>query len=115
MRKLRDKIDGSRGKSLMERHKDKDGKEKEDDPSKRVFDYEKDMALGTKVSHKQKREMLTKAKALAIASRAEVIYESVLWRSCHLMTIAAPCAHQRGFVSRKRAMAGYALHFWSLS
>jgi len=62
LRKLREKIDGSRGKSLMEQHQDKDGKEKEDDPSKRVFDYEKDMALGTKVSHKQKREMLSKAK-----------------------------------------------------
>ncbi|KAJ4287293.1 hypothetical protein N0V90_012691 [Kalmusia sp. IMI 367209] len=61
-RKLREKIDGARGKSLVEQHQAKAGKEKEDDPSKRVFDYEKDMALGTKVSHKQKRELLNKAK-----------------------------------------------------
>lgn len=62
MRKLREQIDASRGKSLVEQHQSKAGKEKEDDPSKRVFDYEKDMALGGKVNHKQKREMLSKAK-----------------------------------------------------
>lgn len=62
-RKLRAKIDSSRGTSLVEQHQDKEaGKDKEDDPSKRVFDYEKDMALGSKVSHKQRREMLSKAK-----------------------------------------------------
>ena len=61
-RRLKEQIDASRGKSLVEQHQDKGGKEQEDDPSKRVFDYEKDMALGTKVSHKQKREMLNKAK-----------------------------------------------------
>ncbi|KAF1969825.1 hypothetical protein BU23DRAFT_230686 [Bimuria novae-zelandiae CBS 107.79] len=61
-RKLREQIDASRGKSLVEQHQAKGAKEKEDDPSQRVFDYEKDMALGTKVSHKQKREMLDKAK-----------------------------------------------------
>ncbi|KAJ4345394.1 uncharacterized protein N0V89_011524 [Didymosphaeria variabile] len=63
--KLREKIDGSRGKSLVEQHQAKGGKEKEDDPSKRVFDYGKDMSLGTKVSHKQKREMLNKAKGFS--------------------------------------------------
>lgn len=61
-RKLREQIDASRGKSLVEQHQSKGGKEKEDDPSKRVFDYEKDMAIGGNISHKQKREMLSKAK-----------------------------------------------------
>lgn len=61
-RKLREQIDASRGKSLVEQHQAKGEKEKEDDPSARVFNYEKDMALGTKVNHKQKREMLQKAK-----------------------------------------------------
>lgn len=61
-RRMREKIDASRGKSLVEAHEAKTGKEKEDDPSKRAFDYEKDMSLGGKVSHKQKREMLNKAK-----------------------------------------------------
>ena len=52
-----------RGKSLAERHREKGaGKEKEDDPSKRTFDYEKDMAAGTKISHKQRKELLDKAK-----------------------------------------------------
>lgn len=36
-------------------------KKKEDDPSKRGFDYEKDMAAGTKIGHAQKREMLNRA------------------------------------------------------
>ena len=61
-RRLREQIDASRGKSLVEQHQAKSDKEKEDDPSARVFNYEKDMALGGKVSHKQKREMLNKAK-----------------------------------------------------
>jgi hypothetical protein len=61
-RRLRDKLDAARGKSLVDAHQEKNGKEKEDDPSTRVFDYEKDMAVGTKISHKQRREMLDKAK-----------------------------------------------------
>lgn len=61
-RKLREQLDAARGKSLVEQHKEKSGKEQEDDPSTRVFDYEKDMAVGTKISHKQRREMLDKAK-----------------------------------------------------
>ncbi|KAF2682584.1 hypothetical protein K458DRAFT_306822 [Lentithecium fluviatile CBS 122367] len=61
-RRLREKLDAARGKSLVEQHKEKSGKEEEDDPSRRVFDYEKDMAVGTKISHKQRREMLDKAK-----------------------------------------------------
>jgi hypothetical protein len=62
-RKMREKIDAARGKSLVEQHQDKGtGKEKEDDPSKRAFDYEKDMAVTGNVNHKQRREMLSKSK-----------------------------------------------------
>jgi hypothetical protein len=62
-RKMREKIDAARGKSLVEQHQDKGtGKEKEDDPSKRAFDYEKDMAITGNVNHKQRREMLSKSK-----------------------------------------------------
>lgn len=53
----------NRGRSLYEEHAGKEGggKEKEDDPSKRGFDREKDMALGGRVGHVQKRDMLKRA------------------------------------------------------
>lgn len=61
IRKMREKIDASRGTSLVEQHQSKK-KIEEDDPSKRVFDYEKDMAVQGNLNHKQKREMLSKSK-----------------------------------------------------
>ena len=62
-RKMRDKIEAARGKSLVDQHTEKGtGKEKEDDPSKRAFDYEKDMAVSGTVTNKQRREMLSKSK-----------------------------------------------------
>lgn len=65
-RKMREKIDAARGKSLVEQHQEKGtGKEKEDDPSKRTFDYEKDMAVSGTVNHKQRREMLSKSKGFS--------------------------------------------------
>lgn len=65
-RKMREKIDATRGKSLVEQHQEKGiGKEKEDDPSKRAFDYEKDMAVGGMTTHKQRREMLNKSKGFS--------------------------------------------------
>lgn len=65
-RKMREKIDATRGKSLVEQHTEKGtGKEKEDDPSKRAFDYEKDMAVSGTVNHKQRREMLSKSKGFS--------------------------------------------------
>ncbi|KAI9047613.1 hypothetical protein LZ554_008326 [Drepanopeziza brunnea f. sp. 'monogermtubi'] len=56
----------NRGRSLYEeREKAKESKgekvEEDDDPSKRGFDREKDMALGGRLGHGQKREMLAKA------------------------------------------------------
>ncbi|RMZ66555.1 hypothetical protein GMOD_00001900 [Pyrenophora seminiperda CCB06] len=65
-RKMREKIDAARGKSLVEQHQEKGaGKEKEDDPSKRAFDYEKDMAVSGTVNHKQRRDMLNKSKGFS--------------------------------------------------
>jgi hypothetical protein len=63
VRKMREKLDAARGLSLVEQHEAKGtGKEKEDDPSKRAFDYEKDMAVIGTASHKQRRNMLNKSK-----------------------------------------------------
>lgn len=53
----------NRNKSLYDEHNKQEGiKEKEDDPSKRGFDREKDMAIGGRMGHGEKREMLAKAK-----------------------------------------------------
>ncbi|ESZ93641.1 hypothetical protein SBOR_5946 [Sclerotinia borealis F-4128] len=57
----------NRGKSLYEAHADgsvvggKGKKEEEDDPSKRAFDREKDMALGGRLGHAKKKELLNRA------------------------------------------------------
>lgn len=63
-RRIREYNERNRGTSLYEAHKDRskeEGEEPEDDPSKRAFDREKDMALGGRLGHGQKREMLAKA------------------------------------------------------
>jgi hypothetical protein len=65
-RKMREKIDAARGKSLVEQHAEKGtGKDKEDDPSKRAFDYEKDMAVVGTANNKQRRELLSKSKGFS--------------------------------------------------
>lgn len=46
---------------MYEQHQGSTKKEKEDDPSKRAFDYEKDMGGGMKIGHAQRKEMLNKA------------------------------------------------------
>ena len=62
-RRIQEYNERNRGKSLFEEHKGKgEGVGKEDDPSKRGFDREKDMALGGRLGHGEKREMLAKAK-----------------------------------------------------
>jgi hypothetical protein len=61
---------GKKGKSLVEEHQERMRKEKgskavddeEDDPSKRGFDREKDMAIGGRMSGKEKRELMASAK-----------------------------------------------------
>ena len=52
----------NRNSSLMNEHKKAVPKEKDDDPSARAFDKEKDMGLGRQIGHAQKKEMLTRAK-----------------------------------------------------
>jgi len=71
-RRTADNVAASRGKSLYEQHQEArnqrrgEGKEveEEDDPSKRAFDREKDMAIGGALSALQKRELLNKTKDL---------------------------------------------------
>ena len=52
-------MDGWKGK--RERGEEGSG-EKEDDPSARVFDREKDVGLGVRIGHKARGEMMHKAK-----------------------------------------------------
>ena len=59
-------IEAQRGKSLYDEHQSKrqtsgEKVEEEDDPSKRGFDREKDMALGGKIGTSQRRELMNKA------------------------------------------------------
>ncbi|KAK2592996.1 hypothetical protein QQS21_009286 [Conoideocrella luteorostrata] len=69
-RRIAESIESTRGKSLFDEHseKRKDGKgpggkpaEEEDDPSKRAFDREKDMAIGGKIGDKARRELINKS------------------------------------------------------
>lgn len=50
----------NRNKSLYDEHT-ATARIEEDDPSKRAFDREKDIAGGRKINHQQKKEMLTRA------------------------------------------------------
>lgn len=64
-RRIREYNEKNRSKSLYaerEAAQEREGtKVEEDDPSKRGFDREKDMALGGRLGHGQKKEMLAKA------------------------------------------------------
>jgi hypothetical protein len=62
-RRIKEYNERNRNKSLMDEKNERGGgvKEKEDDPSKRGFDREKDMALGGRLGHGAKKEMLAKA------------------------------------------------------
>ncbi|KAI5467314.1 hypothetical protein BGZ63DRAFT_370926 [Mariannaea sp. PMI_226] len=65
-RKISASIEARRGKSLYDEHqvaREKSGAkvEEEDDPSKRAFDKEKDMALGGKIGTAQRRELMNKS------------------------------------------------------
>ena len=62
VKRIKEHTEKTRGKSLMQQHKESGGgREQEDDPSKRAFDWEKDMAAGTKIGHKQRKELIQKA------------------------------------------------------
>jgi hypothetical protein len=64
-RRIREYNEKNRGRSLYEEHQQQQQqqtpREKEDDPSKRAFDREKDMALGGRLGHGQRKELLAKA------------------------------------------------------
>ncbi|KAL7791365.1 hypothetical protein V8C37DRAFT_161252 [Trichoderma ceciliae] len=63
-------IQAQRGRTLLEEHqggkktagaKDKQPEEEEDDPSRRAFDREKDMAIGGRITSTQRRELIHKS------------------------------------------------------
>ncbi|EKG22001.1 hypothetical protein MPH_00592 [Macrophomina phaseolina MS6] len=58
VRKLEEK---RKGESLYERHREKVGEKEDDDPSKRAFDYSKDMAGGMRIDGTKRKEMIRKA------------------------------------------------------
>ena len=59
----RRKETAEKGPSLYETHQSRAGvKEKEDDPSARAFDREKDIAGGMKIGHGKRKELLRNAK-----------------------------------------------------
>lgn len=60
-RKIKESVEKRQEKSLMEMHEKSKGKDKEDDPSKRKFDYEKDIG-GVRIGNAAKRDMITRAK-----------------------------------------------------
>ncbi|KAA6415923.1 MAG: hypothetical protein FRX48_00642 [Lasallia pustulata] len=60
-RRIREYNEKNRNTSLYSEHKKTVPKEKEDDPSKRAFDKEKDIGGGMKIGHAQKKEMLNRA------------------------------------------------------
>lgn len=73
--KIRSYTEQTRGKSLYEEHQMRRkavkeggtvaaggaGMEEEDDPSKRAFNWEKDMKAGSTINHAQRRQLLTKS------------------------------------------------------
>ena len=61
-RRIQEYNERNRNTSLYSEHKKAGPKEKEDDPSARPFDREKDIGLGLKIGHAQKKEMLNRAK-----------------------------------------------------
>lgn len=61
-RRIREYNEKNRSASLYSEHNKTAGpKEKEDDPSRRAFDREKDIGGGVKIGHAQKKELLTRA------------------------------------------------------
>ncbi len=60
-RRIAEYNEKNRSHSLFDEHKKAVPREKEDDPSKRGFDKEKDMGLGGRIGHVQKKDMLKRA------------------------------------------------------
>ena len=59
--KLRFKQEKNRNSSLYDEHKKATPKEKDDDPSKRAFDKEKDIGGGMKIGYAKRKELLSRA------------------------------------------------------
>jgi len=59
-RRIKENIEKHRGKSLVEEQQQRNPEDKEDDPSKRAFDYEKDIG-DVRVGHSARRDMLNRA------------------------------------------------------
>lgn len=59
-RKIKENIEKHRGKSLMEQHQKANPKDKEDDPTKRAFDYEKDIG-GVRIGNAARRDMINRS------------------------------------------------------
>ena len=51
----------NRNSSLYDEHQKIKPKEKEDDPSKRAFDKEKDIGGGMKIGHAKRKELISRA------------------------------------------------------
>lgn len=62
-RRIKELVKQTRGPSLMEKHVSLKKDSDEDDPSKRGFDYQKDIAGGT-VGFKERSAMMSRAKDL---------------------------------------------------
>ncbi|KAF2436637.1 hypothetical protein EJ08DRAFT_655607 [Tothia fuscella] len=60
-RKIAEYNEKHRGKSLYEEHQKTNPSEKEDDPSKRAFDREKDVGGGATINHTKRKELLNNA------------------------------------------------------
>ncbi|KAF7511432.1 hypothetical protein GJ744_004621 [Endocarpon pusillum] len=60
-RKLREYNEQSRGSTLYTEHQKTNPQEKEDDPSARAFDREKDIAGGMRINHTQRKALVNKA------------------------------------------------------
>lgn len=60
-KKIREATERSRGSTLYNEHQKSNPREKEDDPSARAFDREKDIAGGMKINTTQRKELMQKA------------------------------------------------------
>jgi Protein of unknown function (DUF3752) len=61
IKKIKEYNEKARGPTLYAAHQKSNPREKEDDPSARAFDREKDIAGGMKINTTQRREMMKKA------------------------------------------------------
>ena len=63
-RRIREYNEKHRGGSLYEAHSKQGPRDKDDDPSARAFDREKDIAGGMKIGHRARKDMMERAKGM---------------------------------------------------